>query len=465
MPSSSSSSIASSSGPLPKRHQRSKACVLGNTVRAQEVLGGPPEGPASKHHLLPSAGGLGCSAAVSQAVDPAAAGSSDLAGLAALLATSGKELLALESVVTALAGLGIVVPEDLAFVGSGDELPSGTIDEIRAGREVEGFDKALVSMFQAARAGLDGKLTILARRISTASAPIQSSPPSRPCTPAMNRAEKRVLLAIEERQVNAPRPDVDLEAVGSLAAKEQKQLNSAIERCFRLLEIIGDASPRWSHVFTGDAARRQASRRLQSHAFVGRFRSHRSIDNARRKFEAYVRSMGAMKEDPFRPSEWVIAAFIADQAHKSPHGPSKMLHALSWSAGAFDLNLQLDSALVKAQRSVCTSVTNRAPPKTAKMATTEMLRIMEDVATSSTAPFWRCWAGVFAALGHGVLRWSDLQHSKDLTLTSDAVFGTTWRMKGKTTHVPWAALRFGLSGSDWGYGVVELAGRVRLSKA
>ena len=42
------------------------------------------------------------------------------------------------------------------------------------------------------------------------------------------------------------------------------------------------------------------------------------------------------------------------------------------------------------------------------------------------------------ALGHGVLRWSDPQHSKDLTLTDDAIMGITWKMKKRSVQVPWA---------------------------
>ena len=60
------------------------------------------------------------------------------------------------------------------------------------------------------------------------------------------------------------------------------------------------------------------------------------------------------------------------------------------------------------------------------------------------------------ALGHGVLRWSDLQHSKDLTLTDDAIMGITWRMKKRSVQVPWAALRIGVSGRDWALKWLEI---------
>ena len=59
------------------------------------------------------------------------------------------------------------------------------------------------------------------------------------------------------------------------------------------------------------------------------------------------------------------------------------------------------------------------------MATIEMLKSMEQKVFD--APFLRCWAGAFVAMGHGVLRWSDLQHTENMNLTKDALFGTTWK--------------------------------------
>ena len=84
------------------------------------------------------------------------------------------------------------------------------------------------------------------------------------------------------------------------------------------------------------------------------------------------------------------------------------------------------------------------------MATMQMVLDMEDLVFEAPSLLLRCWAGAFAALGHGVLRWADLQHSEDITLTTDAVFGVTWRMKGKSIKTPWAALRKGFSTRDWG---------------
>ena len=105
---------------------------------------------------------------------------------------------------------------------------------------------------------------------------------------------------------------------------------------------------------------------------------------------------------------------------------------------------------VRSQVSGSSSAAGERPlPKPARMATVEMLVCFEELVFSAPSSSLQCWAGVQVALGHGVLRWSDLQHSKDLTLTVDALLGITWRMKKRSVQVPWAALRMGVSGRDW----------------
>ena len=90
------------------------------------------------------------------------------------------------------------------------------------------------------------------------------------------------------------------------------------------------------------------------------------------------------------------------------------------------------------------------------MATVEMLVCFEELVVSALSSILQCWACVQVALGHGVLRWSDLQHSKDLTLTDDASMGITWKMKKRSVQVPWAALRIGVSGRDWAFKWLEV---------
>ena len=87
-------------------------------------------------------------------------------------------------------------------------------------------------------------------------------------------------------------------------------------------------------------------------------------------------------------------------------------------------------------------------PKRARMATMEMLVCFEELVFPAPSSILQCWACVQVALGHGVLRWSDFQHSKDLTLMDDALRGITWRVKKRSVQVPWTALRIGVSGRD-----------------
>ena len=82
--------------------------------------------------------------------------------------------------------------------------------------------------------------------------------------------------------------------------------------------------------------------------------------------------------------------------------------------------------------------------KPAKTASLEMVRQMEILLFEAESNMLRCWAGAQCAMAHGCLRWADLHATKE------AVFGVSWRMKGKKTQVPWAALREGFTGRDWG---------------
>ena len=53
----------------------------------------------------------------------------------------------------------------------------------------------------------------------------------------------------------------------------------------------------------------------------------------------------------------------------------------------------------------------------------KMLVCFEELFFSAPSSILQCWAGVQVVLGHGVLRWSDLQHSKDSTLNGRCLNG------------------------------------------
>ena len=153
--------------------------------------------------------------------------------------------------------------------------------------------------------------------------------------------------------------------------------------------------------------------------------------------------MRVLNVNPLAPEEWTLAAFITDQAQRGASSPRKKVRTF-----ACRRNVRLSSAwawsLVQARRSSWTPGAETRARKPAKTASLEMVRHMENLLFEAESNMMRCWAGAQCAMAHGCLRWADLQATKNLKLTKDAVFGVSWRMRGKKTHVPWAALRVGL---------------------
>ena len=137
---------------------------------AQASPEGAPGGPASKHPSV----GLAGSVCVS-GMNPPTASPDGLAGLAAVLGSTSKDRLALQAAKAALKGVGITDPVDLALIGSGDTLPSDVLQEVLGDCRDEAVVVALVSMFQAARKGLEGNLTLMARRAVPTGAPCSTT--------------------------------------------------------------------------------------------------------------------------------------------------------------------------------------------------------------------------------------------------------------------------------------------------
>ena len=107
-----------------------------------------------------------------------------------------------------------------------------------------------------------------------------------------------------------------------------------------------------------------------------------------------------LKVDPFSLSEWDLAAYISDQAERGASGPRRSHQALAWAEKAFDLDLKISAPLVQAQRSTGNQE-GKANRKPAKMATVQMLKDMETMIFDGPSVLLKCWAGAFAALGHG----------------------------------------------------------------
>jgi hypothetical protein len=146
--------------------------------------------------------------------------------------------------------------------------------------------------------------------------------------------------------------------------------------------------------------------------------------------------------------EFDVASFLKDQCARGPSVPLGAYRALIWGEKVLDMNFFSSAPTVVSQSNPLRTEA-AALAIAAKMATTKMLRAMEDfIRNAPTAPL-QVYSGVMCALAHGVLRWKDLQRSDRLHLTADALVAVTWRMKKKKVQQPWAALRIGLTGIDW----------------
>ena len=142
------------------------------------------------------------------------------------------------------------------------------------------------------------------------------------------------------------------------------------------------------------------------------------------------------------------ATFLRDQASRGPSVARRVYRALVWA----EKSLWFGSLCI----APCCRITGPGFQGgcicrgcVCRMATTAMLTSMEAAIDSAQSLPLRVYAGMCCALAHGVLRWRDLLRSEDLHLTADALVGVTWLMKKKSRKIPWAALRRGLTNTDW----------------
>ena len=413
---------------------------------AQGLVGGPG-GSATEH---PTCGQLSGQARGAETTASLAASPGGLVDLATVLSKRAEDREALFAATAALARVGITEALDLSFLGSGDVLPEETVAEVLENCTVPGTAEALEHMFRIAREGMEGTMSLMLTRLG----PTQRAP-SRPEVTGQaweglsgSKAERRVRSAVDpappQKRVRYTKEE------HSLNVKLTEEMQKAIDSCFRVLDELGYASPRYKRVKNPVKGQEASVIKLQTNAFIHNFSSPKGLNAARRRFETYLLAMRGLGVNPLAPEEWTLAAFITEQAQRGASSPRRMVQALTWAERAFELSLGLESPLVQAQRSSWNPGEEAPVRKPAKTPSLEMVRDMENLLFEAESNMMRCWAGAQCAMAHGCLRWADLQATKDLKLTKDAVFGVSWRMKGKKTHVPWAALRIGFTGRDWG---------------
>ena len=377
---------------------------------AAQDLVGDPGGSATKHHTCWQLGGQARGAERQHPLPPVSGG---LVDLATVLAKRAEDRAALLAVVAALARVGITEALDLSFFGSGDVLPSETVAEILKDCAVHGADEALKHMFWIARDGMEGSVSLLLWHLG----PTRRAPSKPEVT---GKAWEGLFGPAALDPTPSHKRVRHTKDVTSLNVKLTDEMQKAIDNCFWVLNELGYASPRYTSVKNPVKGQEESVMKLQTNAFIHNFSSPKGLNAARRKFETYLLAMRGLGVDPFNPEEWTLAAFITEEAQRGVSSPRKMVQSLAWAERAFGLSLGLESPLVQAHSWTLGAESRaRMPAKTASM---EMVRQMEYLLVEAKSNMMRCWAGAQCAMAHGCLRWADLQATKNLKLTKDAVF-------------------------------------------
>merc|ERR1712023_575416 len=80
---------------------------------------------------------------------------------------------------------------------------------------------------------------------------------------------------------------------------------------------------------------------------------------------------------------------------------------------------------------------------------------MERIVLDTMNDLHSAYAGACCSMAHGELRWSDFQRSKTKAVSKDAVY-SKGPMKNHKTDQPWAAIKTGFNGKDWGTAWLEV---------
>jgi len=239
----------------------------------------------------------------------------------------------------------------------------------------------------------------------------------------------------------------------TLHAKEDAKLNKAIDRGVALIYLLGREAPRMLPLLSSSPTSPLLD---ESHIMLLRdvvkdkITSARNLERIIRGAEGFVKHARAVALDLTDLTAWDLGAYL--QLEKArPHGkPALLLRSVTWLSRAGGFNWPTTDPLVKAQCEPQQAGATAEPPAQAPCPTLDMLKKMEANVFDAGSLVLRVYAGFIALLAHGCLRYSDAQHSKGLCLTADAIVGKSWKMKKRRHHVPWAALRQGVAGTDWG---------------
>ena len=229
----------------------------------------------------------------------------------------------------------------------------------------------------------------------------------------------------------------------SLQPKRSPNLRGRWTVGFLFLEELGAHGPRYDLCFSAPFPARETNRQLQAAAFQSSFSGSDSILQMRKCAEIYFSRFKSLGWDPWFPTEWQVAAFSAGHTCEA-YDPCRS----NVARPGMDSGLFLVSKHIFQQRSSGPKSVDQVRQLVSVLCQNLLVWprwncwfVLRSWFFSAPSSILQCWAGVQVALGHGVLRWSDLQHSKDLTLTDDALVGITWRMKKRSVQVLGTALR------------------------
>ena len=361
---------------------------------------------------------------------------------------------------TAFAAFGIDSAADLCHIMCRKEDSAKVCKELLGDAYMVEFDDALISIWEASKIAGRASVRNMSKNLPANSQPASSSSVSIVPTGVQkvpSNAESSLLLKTTIAALSTKplplfvvhKPDVSstgLSSKGDLAADWEKLL----VKCRAFLREVGPLSPRFEKLFgpLGTRTPRDSHLAVQDDNFRFGSSSPASIAGYLKEVKGLFAWSAALAYPADKLGEFDVASFLRDQCARGPSVPLACYRALIWGEKVLDMVFHTAAPTVVSQSNPLRGDA-AAMAVTAKMATTKMLRSMEELILAAPTPPLRVYAGVMCALAHGVLRWKDLQRSDRLHLTADALVAVTWRMKKKKVQQPWAALRVGLTGSDW----------------
>ena len=244
-----------------------------------------------------------------------------------------------------------------------------------------------------------------------------------------------------ECQVNTSGCDLDTEL--SLADKEKKEFSKVLRYALLAFKKYGRSTERYGQALSGK------NEEVLKRCLAARNRNARSLRTKVTHSITFFKHLLAISTDLTEVSEWQVAEWVRHQALANKTRGATALQALRWTEFSFGVNLYTRSELVRSQACMHADRCRIAPPVPARCPTEEQILLWEQlVLCETTSNYTKAYAGAFCAMAHGMLRWSDLQRSLGMRLTTDAVTAMS-PMKNQKYLTAWAAPRRGFNGCDW----------------